>query len=762
MPPQERDRPDSLISKRSNSVAPFTGLLDPEALESETDAPPGVESEIVQDKDELADLVSGETVGVGDDEIPSLSSLLQYIMCMLINFILHMLGVNFVLGIFGLALKPLDDLRSVELKIKKSKDKKRKLQEMQMTKDESSLSGDGKRTKLDYHKGEEVLSSEPEPVIHSSLDKELSDSEESRATAEFENRSWNLKPDLNFGSAGDWSNYHFESTEKWTEPSALSKNLENTLGEKKEVLKVITPTDSFNDVLNLSGDISDTATGDEINDVAFGDSSVPLKIAIEHEDVRDCRVEDEGILVSDSMIRLNDIGNKAYLIKNEIPNTGEVQMDVEDEWECDSNNVESPPVIVQDGEECQEVLDKHAEELIHSKSFQGNDGDLFTKPEEIIQNIVEEVDFQTHDDGTDIGQSSFLEDTEVIGSEIVGEEGMRYLQCKEKMNSENLQIQLHQKLSRSPGQNSNYLTESIDIQTSSMDINEGDDLSNNVAVSNGEGKNIEESSVLAIDIVGNQEYDAEIEDEKLKSSNILGQSYTQIGESEYASVVRLGEEVVENYDSEGHNRPVLCDEENVNFNDKSLANIQEDSNNVATSVETSEYRYQLNIALTKPNNRYQVDSLKNEVHSQGEKIETACVSNTAYSEEAIEEKVVELSTEAPGEVNHSTGEFDDGLLSVNCQDGKIDNFSIHENHNIEGMRDENLYDNDSIIKSNITNDTELKVENASVVPIEKSGRTEAKCEEVQSKEGVRRGSEGSKGRRGQKSSGKKKKKRNLL
>merc|ERR1712098_826712 len=123
---------------------------------------------------------------------------------------------------------------------------------------------------------------------------------------------------------------------------------------------------------------------------------------------------------------------------------------------------------------------------------------------------------------------------------------------------------------------------------------------------------------------------------------------------------------------------------------KSLANIQENSHGVATSVETSEYRYHLNIALTKPNNRYQVDSLKNEAHSQGEKLETACVSNTAYSEEAIEEKVVELSIEAPGEVNHSTGESDDGLLLVKCQDGKIDNFSIHENHNIEGMRDENL------------------------------------------------------------------------
>lgn len=707
MPPQERDRPDSLMSKMNNSIAPFKGLLDPEAPGSETDATPGVESEIVKDPDELADLVSGETIG--DDVIPSLSSLLQYIMCMFINFILHMLGINFVLGIFGLALKPLDDLRSVELDIEKSKDKKRKLQEMQMTKEESSLIGDGKRTKLDDKEGEEEFSSEsePEPALHSSLDKELSDSEESRATAEFEKRLWNMEPNLNFGSGVDWSDYHFQSKEKSTEPSALNKNLENTLGEKKEVLKVITPTDSFNDVLNMSGDISDTATGDEINDVAFGDSGFQLKIATEHESVREGRV-DEDIL--------------------------EVQMDVEDEVECNLNNAESPPVIVQNGEKCQKVLVKHTEELIHSKSFQGNDLDMFTTPEEVIQNVVEEGDFQTYDEDGNFGQSSFLEDTDIIISEIVDEEDTRYLQCKEDMNSENRQIQLHQKLSRSQGQNSDSFIDNIDIQTSSMDINEGDDLSNNVSVSNGdgEGKNIEESSVLAIDIVGSQETEAEIEDEKTKSNNVPGgQSYTPIGRSEYADNERLCEG--EKCDTEDRNSHVLYDEKNVNFNERSS------------------------------DNQCQEGSLKNDIHTQRDIIEIACVSNMAYSETAIAENFVKISTEVPGELNHSTGESDDRLLSVKkCQDGQNDNFSTHDNQNIEEMRDEILYNNDSIIKSNITNDTLQKVENASVVPIEKSGRTEAKCEEVQSKDVVRRASEGSKGRRGQKSSGKKKKKRNLL
>merc|ERR1719186_2356247 len=98
------------------------------------------------------------------------------------------------------------------------------------------------------------------------------DDDRVKAISDFQNRLWNLKPDLTFvkketvhvtdDEAGD-SIRNLKVTIDETEmDNCSSKPIRDEIYKK-----VITPSESFDDVLNMSEDVSDIPTGDEFSDV---------------------------------------------------------------------------------------------------------------------------------------------------------------------------------------------------------------------------------------------------------------------------------------------------------------------------------------------------------------------------------------------------------------------------------------------------------------------------------------------------------------
>jgi len=263
MPPQERDRHDFLIRRET----PDTTVED----ESSPDPP-------AKKHDKSAAIDGNEAVE--DDEI-SPGNILQYIICMITNFILHLLGINWLLGIFGLALNPLDALDDTEeTKLRNLKEKKRKFDEIEQVVGESGDQEYSKRTKTATDDLDESLNANTEASFvdtNMNMEEKSNIAEKTKAISEFQKRLWKLTPDFSFEIEGNQSGLGFLESEDNLDSPSLNDDVAdfgivNNIIKKKEMLKVITPTDSFDDVLNMSEEeASDAGTGEEIGDVNMGD-----------------------------------------------------------------------------------------------------------------------------------------------------------------------------------------------------------------------------------------------------------------------------------------------------------------------------------------------------------------------------------------------------------------------------------------------------------------------------------------------------------
>ena len=201
-----------------------------------------------------------------DDEI-SPGNILQYIICMVVNFILHLLGINWLLGIFGLALNPLDTLDSEERR-KKLEEKKRKFDEMeQQVAGESRNVVHSKRTKIDDLELEEASNaitgssdleeaSNAEPSFvdtNMNMEEKLTIVEKTKAISDFQKRLWKLTPDFSFEVEGNQSGLGvFDLEDNFDSPilkdDTADFGIVDHVTRKKDMLKVNTPTESFDDV----------------------------------------------------------------------------------------------------------------------------------------------------------------------------------------------------------------------------------------------------------------------------------------------------------------------------------------------------------------------------------------------------------------------------------------------------------------------------------------------------------------------------------
>jgi len=309
---------------------------------------------------------------IQDDEVPSLGYLFQYLLCMIVNFVLHLLGLNWVLGCFGLALKPLEDLGAVEMRVQEFNDKKRKFGPPLEKMENVNQNGDNKRPK--FCDSEEEFEGDSEGIIVTEEVKsteKLGADEKAKAIAEFQSRLWNTKPNLNFsGAIGQQES----STVGLVEPNisvfddpkpVASENLQ----ERKELLKFITPTDSFDEVLNMSDDQSDTPlVGEEVNDCCVVGEEEPRLSKCEKsvEDDNSC-VKDTSYDIlnnskdkgtdketmaeesndKDTMAEESNDKDKETMAEesnDEVIYLTNDQMQMEDELKCDeiSNNVKKP------------------------------------------------------------------------------------------------------------------------------------------------------------------------------------------------------------------------------------------------------------------------------------------------------------------------------------------------------------------------------------------------------------------------------------
>merc|ERR1719318_1081082 len=205
---------------------------------------------------------------------------------MFVNFIVVSLGINWFLGFFGLALKPLADLDNREESVLKFKEKKRKLEEIDM------LSGvDGGQEKLTKRpKPEEVVVQEEDAAETEdeelSIKKSVGSKDKAKAIAEFQSRLWNMKPDFNFLDVEP------KTEAKVMQAESDYKLAEEIDGDRKDVVKkVITPSESFDNVLDMSDDTSEIPTGD---DVVYVDN--------DGEDIIDVLVEEDDVSVDDATI----------------------------------------------------------------------------------------------------------------------------------------------------------------------------------------------------------------------------------------------------------------------------------------------------------------------------------------------------------------------------------------------------------------------------------------------------------------------------
>ena len=228
---------------------------------------------------------------------------------MFVNFIVVLLGINWFLGFFGLALKPLEDLDNTEESGQKFKEKKRKIEEIckfnGIDEDQQKLT---KRPKPDEVLGQEKDTSETDDE-ELGINKKLVGSDKAKAIAEFQSRLWNMKPDMNFFNKEEHSEAEVMVPAKESDYDLVEEcNVLKVEGDRKDVLKkVINPSESFDDVLNMSEETSDTPTGDEVvdidedmidivveeDDVSLGDATSVDPVDAQCEQDEECRVEDQ-------------------------------------------------------------------------------------------------------------------------------------------------------------------------------------------------------------------------------------------------------------------------------------------------------------------------------------------------------------------------------------------------------------------------------------------------------------------------------------
>ena len=201
----------------------------------------------------------------------SLISLLQSYLFKIVNLLVNLVGINWLLGLFGLALKPIEGIKYPkeddfdEEEIHAVKENKRN--HAVMSEDFDYQENSTKRCKPDDETEKRALENED-----FGLYKKPVDDDRVKAISDFQNRLWNLKPDLTFvkketvhvtdDEAGD-SIRNLKVTIDETEmDNCSSKPIRDEIYKK-----VITPSESFDDVLNMSEDVSDIPTGDEFSDV---------------------------------------------------------------------------------------------------------------------------------------------------------------------------------------------------------------------------------------------------------------------------------------------------------------------------------------------------------------------------------------------------------------------------------------------------------------------------------------------------------------
>merc|ERR1719318_701943 len=228
---------------------------------------------------------------------------------MFVNFIVVSLGINWFLGFFGLALKPLADLDNREESVLKFKEKKRKLEEIDM------LSGvdEGQEKLTKRPKPEEVVVQEEDAAETEdeelSIKKSAGSKDKAKAIAEFQSRLWNMKPDFNFLDVEP-------KTEAKVQAESDYKLMEEIEGDRKDVVKkAITPSESFDNVLNMSDDTSEISTGDDA-----------IYVANDVEDILDGLVEENDVSLGDATI-----GDPIYAQNEQCEERRDLNTDLETE-----------------------------------------------------------------------------------------------------------------------------------------------------------------------------------------------------------------------------------------------------------------------------------------------------------------------------------------------------------------------------------------------------------------------------------------------
>ena len=361
---------------------------------------------------------------VNDHEI-SPGNILQYIICMIVNFILHLLGINWLLGIFGLTLNPLDTLDSEERR--KLEEKKRKFDEMeQQVAGESRNDVNSKRTKtadleLEEESNaitapsdlEEASNAEPAFVdTNMSMEEKLTIVEKTKAISDFQKRLWKLTPDFSFEVEGNQSGLGvFDLEDNFDSPilkdDTADFGIVDHVTRKKDMLKVITPTDSFDDVLNMSGEVSDAATGEEVCEVNMGD---------------EIQLDGCGALVEEEQRKL-EMESTSFVKSKKFKDDSEFEgRDVIDiSMEEDKDVVKSDPEEVKEGfaATCEEVCDMNMRDDFQLNGCSGPveeekrnlEGTSFVK----INKFKDDSEFE----GRNVIDISMEEDDEVGKSDLV-------------------------------------------------------------------------------------------------------------------------------------------------------------------------------------------------------------------------------------------------------------------------------------------------------------------------------------------------------
>ena len=228
---------------------------------------------------------------IGGVTLTSLIRLLQSFLFKIANFLVNLVGINWLFGLFGLALKPIDERRypkedDFDEDMHAVKENKRN--HAVMSEDFDFKENSTKRCKPD---DDEKSASENDDF---GLYKKPVDDDRAKAISDFQNRLWNLKPDLNFVEKNTVQVVSFD------EEGDSIRNLKVTIDETEKdkfaskpirdeiYKKVIKPSESFDDVLNMSEDVSEIPTGDEFSDV--------ISDIVVEEDVKSL-VEDEKDVV---------------------------------------------------------------------------------------------------------------------------------------------------------------------------------------------------------------------------------------------------------------------------------------------------------------------------------------------------------------------------------------------------------------------------------------------------------------------------------